>query len=499
MSTMTRAEAEDQLLELAREDAKEAARNSLLGFTSWTKPNYNINWHHVLLAKKLELVAEGKIKRLLVRMPPRHGKTELVSRRWPAWLLGRNPNTQIIGCSYSATLAQSINRDVQRIMTSDEYRSLFGTLLSERGVKGDSGGWLKNSDIFEIASREYSGYYIAAGIGGSITGRGMTIGIVDDPIKNRKEANSKTFQKGIRDWWTSTFLTRGEGDEAIVVTLTSWSKKGLDNWILEHAKETGEVWDVLDLTAILDRPPIKGDPRKKGGALWPWKFNDKALKRIQLAIGSMDWAALYQQRPAAAEGNIYKREWWKYFDPDNPPNFTAIILSWDTAFKKGEDNDFSVCYTVGVGPLGYYVIDRWKDKVRFPELKRQAIALCDAVTPTACLVEDKASGQDLIAELEIETRIPIVPYKPNADKITRAHAVTPLIEAGRVFFPKRAPWLADALDNFSDFPNAEHDDDPDALNQALSYLRTHFAIPKQIVVKNIGKGNIIRGVRSTRR
>ncbi len=497
--TMTRSEAEDKLLELAREDAKEAAKKSLLAFVMWTMPTYNINWHHVLLAKKLELVAAGKIKRLLVRMPPRHGKTQLVSRHFPAWLLGRDPNTQIIGCSYSADLAQSINRDVQRIMTSDEYRSLFGSLLNDKNVRANQGGWLKNSDIFEIASRDYDGYYIGAGIGGAITGRGMKIGIIDDPIKNRKEANSKTFRKAVWEWYTSTFQTRDEGDAAYVVTLTAWHKDGLDGRIMAHAKETGTHWDVLDLAAIAGKTTIKGDPRKKGGALWPWKMDKKRLAQKEIDVGEQDWASLYQQRPAVAGGTVYRREWWQYFDPDEVPDFEATILTWDTAFKTGEENDFSVCFTIAVTKKGYYVLDRWKDKVRFPELKVQAIALCAEVTPNACVVEDKASGQDLIAELEAETRIPIEPWKPNSDKVARAHAVTGLIKTGRVFLPKGAPWLADFLETMSDFPNAEHDDDPDALNQGLSYLRQNFAIPKQIVVRNTGKGTIIRGVRSTRR
>jgi len=204
-------------------------------------------------------------------------------------------------------------------------------------------------------------------------------------------------------------------------------------------------------------------------ALWPERYPLEVLENIRSSIGSRAFESLYQGNPTVAEGQIIKREWWRYFR--EPPQFARIIHSWDTAFKDKTQNDYSVCTVWGETQNGYYLLDVWRAKVEFPELKRVAMALDARDKPSAVLVEDKASGQSLIQELQRDTKIPVIPFKVDSDKVARVYAITPLIEAGRVFLPENAPWLFDYIEELSAFPNATHDDQVDSTTQVLSFMR----------------------------
>jgi predicted phage terminase large subunit-like protein len=253
---------------------------------------------------------------------------------------------------------------------------------------------------------------------------------------------------------------------AIILIQTRWHEDDLAGWLLqEHASEN---WDVLSLPAIAEKDESF---RREGEPLWPERFPLDSLNRIREAVGGAVWASLYQQRPAAAEGAIFKRNWWQFFAPSVAIPFSRVVQSWDTAFKRGAENDFSVCTTWGVAQNGYYLLHLWRYRVEFPELKRVLAALADQWKPHAILVEDKASGQSLIQELQRSTVLPLIPVRVDADKLTRAQAVTPVIEAGKIFLPESAPWVSDFVEEMAGFPHRMHDDVVDSTTQALNYLR----------------------------
>jgi hypothetical protein len=277
----------------------EKAKRSFIDFIRFTKPDYQTNWHHELLAKYLQDFADGKIKKLLVFMPPQHGKSEQVSRRFPAYLLGKNPKLKIVGCSYSSDLATSFNRDVQRIIDDEQYRKVFPeTTLSGINSKG-KGAHVRNSDLFEVVG--HKGYYKSVGVSGSLTGTAVDVGIIDDPVKDAIEADSVTYRARAWDWFTNVFLTRMHNESQILVTQTRWHEDDLSGRILEKMND-GNEWVVLSLPAILrEELTAKEDKRKKGEALWESKHSLKRLLGIEKA-NPRAFHSLYQQDPRPFEG-----------------------------------------------------------------------------------------------------------------------------------------------------------------------------------------------------
>lgn len=452
---------------------QEIARRSLLDFTTYTFPGYETNWHHELLCDKLDQLINRKIKRLMVFLPPRHGKSELGSRRLPAYALGRNPDESIISASYGADLAGRMNRDVQRIIDSPEYRELFPeTQLYGKNIRTVAqGSYLRNSEIFEIVG--HRGVYRSAGVGGGITGMGCTFGIIDDPIKNRAEADSQTYRNAIWDWYTSTFYTRLEKNAVILIILTRWHEDDLAGRLLAQAKAdpTADQWEVVDLQAIkdVDKP---GDPREFGEALWPGKYTIEDLSRIKAVVGSRDWEALYQQRPAPAEGNIIDRGWWQYYEKA-PAFLDEVIQSWDCAFKDKDTSDFVVGQVWGRKGANKYLLDQVRGRMDLPTTMK-AIESLSAKWPQARAkyIEDKANGPAVIQMLK--DKIPgLIPVEPQGGKIVRAQAVTPDIEAGNAYLPDPsvAPWVHDFVEECSAFPNGAHDDQVDSMSQALMKLQ----------------------------
>lgn len=456
----------------------ERARRSILGFVHATFPNYKSGWVHELICKELDFflaeVAEGKAPRLMLFVPPRHGKSELVSRRFPAYALGKYPDLSIIAASYGSDLAARMNRDVQRVIDSDEYARIFsGTKLYGKNIRTVAdGSWLRNSDIFEVVGRR--GVYRSTGVGGGITGMGADILLIDDPIKDMEQANSATYRQNVWDWYTGVAYTRLMPGGGVIIILTRWHEDDIAGRLLTAAKKgEGDQWRVISFPAIAEQDEAC---RKEGEPLHSERYSLKQLNNIRMAVGSRVWASLYQQRPSAAEGSIFKREWWKFYAALPQPIY-GVIQSWDTAFKTGEGNDYSVCTTWGVGDFGYYLLDFWKGRVEFPELKKQVNILGNKWQPYAVLIEDKASGQSLIQELDRSSRYPILPIEVEKDKEVRAHTATPIIEAGKVYLPENAPWVADYIDSLASFPNGAHDDDVDSTTQALNYLVTNGFAP----------------------
>jgi predicted phage terminase large subunit-like protein len=449
--------------------SRRIARESLQEFTLYTKPDYELNWHHALLCQYLDRFISGDIKRLMVFMPPRHGKSELVSRRLPAYILGKSPDASIISCSYSSDLASRMNRDVQRIIDSQQFGALFpGTSLNQKNIRADSqGSYLRNSDIFEIIG--HSGVYRSAGVGGGITGMGMTVGIIDDPIKNREEANSTTYRDKLWEWYTSTFYTRLEKDAKLLITLTRWHEDDLAGRIQEQQKTEGsEEWTILRLPAIAERERHPDDIRNEGLPLWENKYDLQKLSQIKTLLGSYQWQALYQQNPTPEEGAMFKRTWWKFYD--KAPKMDEIIQSWDCSFKDTDGSDYVAGQVWGISGANRYLLDWVHARLDFPGTI-QALTTLSAKWPEAHykLIEDKANGTAVIQVMK--NRIPgLIPVEPFGGKIVRARAVTAEVEAGNVFLPSPElnPRVHDLIEELSAFPSGKYDDQVDALTQALS-------------------------------
>lgn len=456
-------------LELERAEAIERARRGLLAFTASTKPDYEISWHHRLTCKYLNRFVSGEIKRLMIFEPPRHGKSELTSRRLPAFIFGRNPRASVIGTSYSADLASRMNRDVQRIIDSDAYREIFPlTRLSGENVRSVSqGSWLRNSDIFEIVG--YGGTYRSAGVGGGITGMGGDFLLIDDPIKNQEEADSKVYRDKLYEWYTTTLYTRLEKEGGILVTLTRWHEDDLAGRLLELAKrdKTADQWTVLELPAIRDDKKNPEDPRKIGEALWPSKYSIERLSAMRSSIGSYFWNALYQQRPTSPKGSIIQKAWMTKRYANLPDRIDEMVLSLDCSFKDTDGTDFVAMQVWARRGADRFLVDRVKLRLDIVGTIRELLKL-SARYPKAFvkLVEDKANGPAVIALLK--GKLPgLIAVEPMGSKEARARAVAPEWEAGNVYLPESAPWLEEFITEVSGFPKTANDDEVDAMTQAL--------------------------------
>lgn len=468
-----------------KEDLRRLAGTNLLDFIRYTCPHYRVNWHHRVSCNTLDELVAGRIKRLMIFEPPRHGKTERVSRRLPAYLLGRNPDAQIIACSYSADLSSRNNRDVQRIIDSHLYQEVFPqTTLYGKNIRTvATGSYLRNSEIFEIVN--HTGSYRSAGVGGGITGMGFGsfrpdretnvisgVGIIDDPFKNRQEAESLTIRESVWEWYTSTFRTRAEGDAAIVLIMTRWHEDDLAGRLLRVAQEDpkADQWDVLQFPAIAEGELHPLDPRRPGESLWEEKYGLDELYKIKASVGSYDWSALFQQRPSPESGNIFDRNHWQYYQ-ELPARPGQWVMSVDAAFKDKTDSDFVVIQVWFKHEGRFYLVDQVRDRMSFTATVA-AIRQMVAKHPrcAAKLIEDKANGSAVIDTLKLE--IPgLIPINPTDSKVARARAISPFIEAGNVFLPQNAAWVGDFVEEMASFPNGANDDQCDALSQALRYMQ----------------------------
>ncbi len=417
--------------------------------------------HLEYVAEKLEKVESGDIKRLMIFMPPRHGKSMTVSETFPSYFIGKKPSRRVIEVSYGDSLARKFGR-MNRTKVEEFGEELFDIKVSQEnasmtnwGIKGRRGGM------------------ISAGIGGPITGEGADLLIIDDPIKNRQEADSQTYRNMVWNEWQNTLLTRLHPGGAIIIILTRWHEDDLAGRLL---KEEPDKWEVINLAAVAeDENDQLG--REIGETLWPEHgFDKKWAKEKKKEVGSRTWAALYQQRPSPAEGGILKRGWWQYYKVEYT-QFDEIIQSWDMSFKdtksaKGKDPDFVVGQVWGRRGADMYLLDQVRDRMDFPSTL-QAVRNMTAKWPLARtkLVEDKANGPAVIASLKREIA-GLIPVEPQGSKEARASAVSPYIEAGNVYLPDPtlAHWVNDFVEECAAFPNGNHDDQVDAMSQALLRL-----------------------------
>ncbi len=324
----------DAVLALAREDL------ACYAVAQW--PAFELAAHHRIIVDKLEAVEKGLIRRLMIFLPPRHGKSLLATQFFPAWYLGRHPDQFIITASYGQELADDFGRKVRNLVGDPLHQSIFpGFRLAE------------DSTSMRRFNTAAGGSYYAVGRGGPITGRGAHLLIIDDPLKDREEAQSETVRRNLHEWYTNVAYTRLQPGAAIVIVQTRWHEDDLAGRLL---REPGSDWEGVSLPAIAE---ANESFRRAGEALWPEKFPLGVLEQIRIAVGGATWASLYQQRPAAAEGAIFKREWVRTYR-EAPASFKKVVQSWDTAFKTGAENDYSVVTTWGTTDTGYYLLSLWR-------------------------------------------------------------------------------------------------------------------------------------------
>jgi predicted phage terminase large subunit-like protein len=446
------------------------AQDSLLSYACLQWAGYQPAAHHRLIAHYLERVERGEIKRLIVQMPPRSGKSILISEYFPAWYLGKNPDKKIITASYGQELAEDFGRKVRNQIADPLYQEIFpGVKLSDDSAAANK---------FNLASPKMGGYY-AVGVGGAIVGKGGHIILLDDLVKNRESADSESERRRVKDWYASAAYTRLMDNGPIVLVMQRWHTDDLAGWLIrEHAHEN---WVVLNLPAI----------NEKGEALWPEKFPIEILERIKRTLPKRDWEALYQQRPYAEEGGILKRQWWKIWPEGKPlPECSYIIQSWDTAFsdKEVKSNSYSARTTWGVFQrtdddyANLILLEAWRGHVDYHDLRKEADKAYKEYQPDKVIIEKKASGQSLIQDLR-RSGLPIVPWTPEKDKVTRAYAAQSLLENGRVYYPNRK-WAEDMIEECCQFPQGSHNDFVDTLTQAFLWVQRSWLVRNSADVEN---------------
>ncbi len=400
-------------------------------------------------------MAARRTKRLIVTEPPRHGKSELISRYFPAWYLGHNPDERVILTSYEADFASSWGRKARDLV--EEYGAeLFGVR-----VRQDSSA----ANRWDIEG--HSGGMVTAGAGGPITGRGGNVIIIDDPFKNAEEANSKRIRDKVWEWYQSTLYTRLEPGGAIIIVMTRWHEDDLVGRLLNPEYGEVEDWETINLPAVAEEGDVLG--REPGEALWPERYDLVELGRIKKTVGSYWWNALYQQRPSPPEGSIIKREWWRFYK-EPPSHLDEVIQSWDCAFKETTTGSYVVGQVWGRKGASKYLLDQFRGRVDFVATLR-AIKSMSNKWPIARLklVEEAANGPAIISLLKSEVS-GIVPVGPKGSKEARLHSVSPDIEAGNVYLPGGAPWVHDYIEELVAFPSGANDDQVDATSQALDRL-----------------------------
>ena len=452
----------DDLDALEASQQRELAFDDFLKFAHTMWPGFIDGRHHKVMAKKFEEIATGKIKRLIINMPPRHTKSEFASYMLPAWFLGRDPSKKIIQCSNTAELAVGFGRKVRNLVASEPFSRIFPNVNLRSDSKA-AGRWSTNKN----------GEYFAIGVGGTVTGKGADLLIIDDPHSEQEAAlasgDPTVFDK-VYEWYTSGPRQRLQPGGAIIVVMTRWAKRDLTGRILQSSveKDGNDDWEVIDFPAILP----------SGKPLWPEFWSLEELQALQSELPVAKWNAQYQQSPTSEEGAIVKREWWKEWTKEDPPRCEFIIQSWDTAFTKSERSDYSACTTWGVfymneneNDANVILLDAFKKRMEFPELKEKAFNHYKEWEPDAFIVEAKASGAPLIYELRA-MGIPVQEFTPSRgnDKMVRINSVSDLFASGKVWAPPTR-WADEVMEEMAAFPNSDHDDLVDSSTQALIRFR----------------------------
>ena len=455
-----------QKLEEVRLHAK--SKDSFLHFVKEAWPAFIMGKHHELMARAFEKVMRGELKRLIINMPPRHTKSEFASYLLPAWFLGQKPEGKIIQTSHTSELAVNFGRKVRNLVGSAEYQKIFPGVGLQQDSKA-AGRW----------NTSKGGEYFAIGVGGAVTGKGADLLVIDDPHSEQEgQSTDPSVFDRVHEWYTSGPRQRLQPGGSIVIVMTRWHKRDLTGQILKSSVQRKGVddWEVIELPAILP----------SGNALWPEYWSIEEMERLKAELPVSKWSAQYQQDPTPEEGAIIKREWWRLWDQEKPPECDFIIQSWDTAFLKTQRADYSACTTWGVfyapDDLGksapnLVLLDAHKERLEFPELKKTAYKKWERWKPDAFIIEGKAAGMPLIHELR-SMGIPVQEYTPSRgnDKIARVNAVSDLFASGIVWRPDNR-FAEEVVEEFAAFPSGDHDDLVDSSTQALLRFRQGGFIP----------------------
>lgn len=446
---------------------REKCQDSFMAYVKKMWPGFIHGRHHAVLAKKFEDVANGKIKRLAISLPPRHTKSEFGSFLFPSWFLGKFPNKKVMQASNTGELAVGFGRKVRNLVMSEQYAEVFPDVTLRQDSKA-AGRWSTNKN----------GEYFAIGVGGTMTGRGADLVIIDDPHTEQEAAlaahDPSVYDKSY-EWYTSGPRQRLQPNGAIIIIATRWSERDLIGRVIHDSLERGrpDEWDVVELPAIMP----------SGNSLWPEFWPLDQLEALKEELSPSKWNAQYQQQPTGEEGAIVKREWWKIWEREEPPRCEFIIQSWDTAFTKSERSDFSACTTWGVFHMdedsnnaNIILLDSFQKRMEFPELKEKAKTHYLDWQPDACIIEAKAAGAPLVFEMRA-AGIPVSEYTPTRgtrqqsnDKIARLNSVSDMFSSGKVWAPDTR-WAREVMDQMAAFPNAAHDDLVDTTVQALLRFR----------------------------
>jgi predicted phage terminase large subunit-like protein len=452
---------------IALHDKREKAQKRFIPFVKAMWPGFIEGAHHRIMAEAFERVAAGKLKRLIINMPPRHTKSEFASHMLPAWFLGMYPNKKIIQSSHTAELSKGFGRKVRDLVSSTEFQEIFpGVALKKDSTA--AARWETNS----------KGEYFAVGVGGAVAGKGADLYIIDDSVSEQEGmSNDPAKFEDVYNWYESGPRQRLQPQGAIIIVETRWNKMDLTGRVLKKAaaRKGVDEWEVIEFPALLDDTP------GKERALWPGFWSVEEMMAIKNEITPFRWNAQYMQDPTSTLASIVKRDWWKIWKEDKPPDCTYIIQSWDTAFTKNTRSDYSACTTWGVfytnkGGAGsksianLILLDAYKGRLEFPELKEMAHKKYVQYEPDTLVIETRAAGWPLIHELR-ERGLFVTDYTPSRgeDKYVRINAVADMFASGIVWAPE-TNFAEEVKDEFADFPG-EHDDLLDSTTQALIKFR----------------------------
>ena len=442
-------------LMLREKKNKTEINNDFLKFVKTVWPDFIQGDHHKKIADQFNRLARGDINRLIINMPPRHTKSEFASFLLPAWMIGKNPKLKIIQTTHTAELAVRFGRKAKTLIDSEDYQKIFQTRLREDSQA--AGRW----------ETEQGGEYFAAGVGGAITGRGADLLIIDDPHSEQDAMNPEALERAY-EWYTSGPRQRLQPGGKIVVVMTRWSVKDLTAQLIKSSAEAkADKWELIEFPAILPtNQPV-----------WPeyWKLSE--LESVKASLSVQKWNAQWMQNPTAEEGSIIKREWWRVWDKPYIPPLDHVIQSYDTAFLKKETADYSAITTWGVFRLNedsepnLILLDAYKERLEFPELKRKALEQYTYWNPETVIIEAKASGLPLTYELR-KMGIPVVNFTPSKgnDKHARVNAVAPLFESGQIWAPDQK-FAEEVVEECAAFPYGDNDDLVDSMTQAVMRFR----------------------------
>ena len=444
-------------MKLDEKTKQEKVHNDFLTFVKHVWPEFIEGKHHKKISEKFNDIANGKIKRLIINMPPRHTKSEFASFLLPAWMVGRRPNLKIIQSTHTTELAIRFGRKAKTLMDDPVYKEVFKTRLREDSQA--AGKW----------ETEQGGEYYAAGVGSAITGRGADLLIIDDPHSEQDAMNPEALERAY-EWYTSGPRQRLQPGGAIVLVMTRWSTKDLTSKLINSQKNLkADKWEVIEFPAIL--------PSNK--PVWPEYWKKDELEGVKASISIGKWNAQWMQNPTAEEGSILKREWWKVWDKPNIPPLKHIIQSYDTAFSKKETADYSAITTWGVfhpnedpGEAPHLILlDAFKERLEFPELRKEALEQYRYWKPDTVIIEAKASGLPLTYELR-KIGIPVINFTPSKgqDKHSRVNAVSPMFESGMIWAPDE-DFADEVIEECASFPYGDNDDLVDSTTQALMRFR----------------------------